>query len=417
MNKHLLISTFHQTPSLIHNADVHLPALMESQRELQLSGKPKIDMAEAAIRTGISIEPSKYKPYELNGSVAIIRVVGVLLHNYNWSDSYATGYQVIQNKVKHAREDSDVKGILMIFHTPGGSVSGCPDTADLIAMVGKEKPIWSLSEDAHLSAGQWLASQATRRLGTQSCHAGSIGVVVPHIDYSGLYKDLKISVDFIFSGKHKVDGNPYQAMSKEVRDGIQSNVDSIRTEFATAVARGTNLSVDAILETEAQVYRGSETVDIGLIDEIVSPIYIADEFNEHLASAGKTTTLGRETIMTDTSKQTAADSNHDVVAIADAAKAEERTRISSILSLPEAEGRQKLAATLTANGSITVESAKTILSAAAIDQPEESESEADTGQQALDAIGKEHGAALQTGDDNQSDEEKDIDALAASFHK
>ena len=407
-----LISLFHQTPSLIHNAHIYLPEA-HSQSQIELTNKGRVDIGEMAIRSGFSSDIVKYKPYEMKGRVAVIEVKGVLLHDYNWSSSYATGYQVIQRKLKAALEDPDVKGIYMPFHTPGGSVFGCPDTAALMQAVGKVKPIWTLAVDAALSAGQWLAAQGTRRLGTQSSMQGSVGVVIPNVNYAKYLEENSITVDYIFSGEHKVDGDPYIEMKPEVREKFQARVDILRNEFATAVASGTGMTLEAVLDTEAQIYRAEESVEIGLIEEIASPHYIEDEFNEHLASAGTTIILGEQSAMSDPNKN---EQNVDAAKIAADAKTEERTRVTGILTLEEAVGREKQAGELAKVPGLSVEAAKSILSAGAATSPEQPE-EVDPAAQALAAIKAEHGAALETGGDEEqaSTSGKKTNSLAKAY--
>lgn len=416
-----LLTQFHQVPSLLHDADTHINAFhasMVAERE-----KPKLDMAEMAIRSGFTSDAAKYRPFSMLGSVAVLPVRGMLLHNFDWSSNWATGYQVIQRQLKAALEDDEVKGIYMPFATPGGTVAGCPDTADFMAEVGKVKPIWTLANDSHYSAGQWLAAQGTRRLATQSGGAGSIGVVVTHLDYSEAVKNSKVKVDYIFSGAHKVDRSPYEKMPTAVRARIQADVDNTRQKFATAVSRGTGLDIQAVLDTEAQIYSADEAKDIGLIEEIVSSIHIVDEFNEHLASAGKTTLImGAQTAMELTPEQQAAQEKAIATAVAqatkDATKAE-RERVAGIIALPEAEGRGDLANQLAATEGMSVDVAKGLLNAApkaTVESPTQDENN-DQAAAALAALGKNTPEALETGgeQEEQTATEKDIQSLASAY--
>ncbi|QXM18753.1 putative signal peptide peptidase [Vibrio phage ST2-1pr] len=412
------LQPFDQQLSLIHDAHIHLPNLIVSAKT-EKANKAKIDMAEMAVRTGISSNIEKYRPYELVGNVAVINVRGVLLHNYNWSGSYATGYPVIQNKIKAIiasvkSNHKEVKGTLIKYHSPGGTVFGCADTADLIRSLAEIMPVWSLSVDMNLSAAQWLAAQGTRRLGTQSSQQGSVGVIIPRLDYSDYLKEMGIKVDYIFSGKCKADGDPYSEMPADVRAKYQAKVDKMRNEFATAVATGTGMSLDAVIKTEAEIYQSDESVEIGLLDEVVSPHYIEDEFNEHLASSGKIITLGETTAMDPEKEETQASQSQ-----IDEAVAAERTRVTGIMGLPEAKGREELATKLAAQPSISVEAAKEILesSPTAQTQPEEEEDNEDAAAQALAAIGKETGSALQSSkvDDQKDEKAQRVDKLASAY--
>ena len=121
------------------------------------------------------------------------------------------------------------------------------------------------------SAGYALASQADRILLPRTGAVGSIGVVVMHAELSGQLDQDGVRVTLIHSGRHKVDGNPYEPLPAEVRGDIQREIDVLRFLFAETVAAGRTgkLNQDAALATEAATYRGADAVTAGLADEVI----------------------------------------------------------------------------------------------------------------------------------------------------
>ena len=310
--------------------------------------------SQSAIITGYSTDPA-HKPYEFQQGIAVIRVQGALIHNLGWSSSDYTGYDVIRGKVRHAMNDKDVKGVLIIFHTPGGTVFGCADTGDLIAECGKVKPVWTLADEMAYSAGQWLHSQGTRRLVTQSAGLGSIGVVVVHADMSKMLDSWGISMTLVHDGKHKVDGNPFEKLSESVKAQLTADCKKTRGEFATVVARGTGLSIGDVLKTEAQTYSGQDAVDVGLADEVVSSNNVLDDFivyvNEEATATG-----------TEMSENSPEATNQNATA--------ERTRIAGILNCEEAKDKSQLANHLALNTSLNIDDAKAVLKASSAEAKE-----------------------------------------------
>lgn len=163
-----------------------------------------------------------------------------------------------------------VDGILLDMDTPGGMVAGAFDCADIIARVRDIKPVWALANDMNCSAGQLLASAASRRLVTQTARTGSIGVMMAHSNYGAALEKQGVEIMLIYSGSHKVDGNPYSHLPDDVRETLQSRMDATRQMFAQKVSAYTGLSVQAVLDTEAAVYSGQEAIDAGLADELVN---------------------------------------------------------------------------------------------------------------------------------------------------
>ncbi|TCN02930.1 S49 family peptidase [Vibrio crassostreae] len=366
-----IISQFNQCPVLL--APSQLSSLGGFKPQLDTS---KLSMQELALATGISHD-AKMKPYQVVNGIAVIRIQGALIHNLGWSSSNYTGYDVIKRKVAFAMQDKDVKGVFLPFHTGGGSVYGCPDTGDLIHQCSKVKPVWTLSEDMAYSAGQWLHAQGSRRLVTQSGGLGSVGVVVAHADMSKMLDDYGINMTLLFDGKHKVDGNPYEALSKTVKDKILADCKKTRGSFASAVSRGTGMSVGDVLSTEAECYTGQDAVDIGFAQEVVSSNTILNEFIEHVNKPKSVTTLGnvmdpnkdKKQADSQATEQQASTTAPAVTEPAQSAseqsqQADERSRIKGIMSCAEAEGRGELANHLAFDTNMSVDEAKGILAVA-----------------------------------------------------
>ena len=358
-----IANQFNQCPVLLDAR--HITSIASIKAEFDAS---KLTEQQRAMATGIVSANSEYKPYEFIKGIAIITVRGALIHNLGYSASWATGYDVIKRKIGFAMHDPDVKGVLIKFHTPGGTVYGCPDTGDLIHECGKTKPVWTLSDDMAYSAGQWLHAQGTRRLVTQSGGLGSIGVLVAHADFSKMLEDYGVEMTLIFDGQHKVDGNPYEKLPDTVKAQIKADCKKTRGEFATAVSRGTGLSVADVLNTEAECYSGQQAVDIGLADAVVSSNSILGEFIEFV---NKPQNAQTGNVMSTQPNETATTikpaPNADTQQPAETATAQtdpataERQRIKGIMSCEDAQGRTGLASHLAYDTEMSVEAATAIL--------------------------------------------------------
>ena len=134
------------------------------------------------------------------------------------------------------------------------------DNVDYSQIPAGLKKIWALANDMNCSAGQLLASAASRRLVTQTARTGSIGVMMAHSNYGAALEKQGVEITLIYSGSHKVDGNPYSHLPDDVRETLQSRMDATRRMFAQKVSAYTGLSVQAVLDTEAAVYSGQEPV-------------------------------------------------------------------------------------------------------------------------------------------------------------
>lgn len=225
------------------------------------------------------------KPYPVIAGVAVIEVCGTLVNKLGLQPySGMTGYDGIRSKLQHAMGDNDVHGVLFDIESGGGEVAGCFDLADDIRAVREEKPIWAIGTEYAYSAAYALASQCTRFAIPRTGGAGSVGVVCMHVDWSKFLENEGIGVTLIFSGEHKVDGNPYEALPDEVRQETKAEMDALRDLFAETVSAGRpGLSPEQVIQTQARTYRGQAAVDVGLVDAVAAPDEFFAEFAEHLA--------------------------------------------------------------------------------------------------------------------------------------
>lgn len=317
--------------------------------------------------------------YEIQDRIAIVPISGTLVSRLGSLRPYSgmTGYNGIVSRLQAAIDDPGVDGVLLDMDTPGGLVAGGFDAADMIARLREAKPIWSLANDMTCSAGQLLASACTRRLVTQTAKTGSIGVLMGHSNYAGNLEQEGIEITLIFSGAHKVDGNPYGKLPKDVRDSLQQKMDAIRQMFAEKVSAYTSLSVKAVLDTEAAVYTGRESVDVGLADELVINTDALSVMREALSNSSLTRSIGGQ--MSENTTQTVATAPENaelpvvtqpaaavpgedlVQAAVSAAVVAENVRIMGILDCEEAAGREASARALAGTAGMTVEAAQKIL--------------------------------------------------------
>ncbi|EGN2329946.1 S49 family peptidase [Escherichia coli] len=352
------------------------------------------------------MEPRPSRSYQVANGIAVLPVSGTLVSKTRALQPYSgmTGYNGIIARLQQAISDPGVDGILLDMDTPGGMVSGAFDCADIIARMRDIKPIWALANDMNCSAGQLIASSASRRLVTQTARTGSIGVMMAHSNYGAALKTNGVEVTLIYSGDHKVDGNPYEKLPEDVRADFQTRIDATRQMFAEKVSAYTGMSVQDVLNTEAAVFSGQESVDNGLADELVNNTDALGVMREALDRRKKTTlggtmpspsasaatnnpadqsatqtTAPAEQVTTVDATTTAAMSPVDVSAQVSAAVAAENGRIMGILNCEEAKGRESQARVLAETPGMTVESAQRILAAA----PQSAQARTDT---ALDRL-------------------------------
>lgn len=312
------------------------------------------------------------KPFAYVNGLAIIPVSGTLVNRFSGCYGWVTGYNFIRQQLNFALSDPDVKGIILDINSYGGEAAGCFELSAEIAAARKIKPITGVIDSNAYSAGYAIASACSKIVLTPSGGVGSVGVVAMHVDMSKMYADWGIKVTLIYEAEHKVDGNPYEPLPKDVQANIQASIHISYEAFVNLVAK--NLGVDAqkIRDTKSQIYKADEALALGLIHAIATPNQAAQAFFDELS--GSNHQLHHEgNEMTDATKkepgaeQLAATAQATAQAASEARIAE-RARVSGIMGCEEAKGRSGLANHLAMNTDMSLEAAKAVMAAAPAEQ-------------------------------------------------
>lgn len=360
MKRALLASRFFDCPLLIERgtAEAMVTAFAED-----FDVEPLIQTLD---RSSLARPERSPAFYEEQGGVAVFPVIGELAHRATALNSMSgsVGYAGMQTQLLKLAEDPRVGGILLDMDTPGGEVGGLSELADAIMDISTQKPIWAIANSAMNSAGYWMGSAADRVLATPYARVGSIGVVAMHIDASKMLAKRGIVTTFIHAGKHKVDGNSFEPLSRDAKRNIVASIGEIYDQFVGQVAKARNLDEDTVRNTEARVYSSREALEIGLIDDIstLSKAIVGMQGaiedrrrtfiqgNRSMRTYEDGLTEGKalglaEGIATGTANATKANETAIGAAVV-TAKKDERTRVGAIIGSEEAKGRETLASYL-----------------------------------------------------------------------
>lgn len=298
--------------------------------------------------------------------VAILTVIGELVNRGAWvgSSSGLVSYEGFTYQLQRAVADPAVRSILLDLETPGGEARGAFEAAAAVRQARESKPVVAMVNGLAASAGYAIASAASRIVSTPSGETGSIGVVMVHMDFSEYLKTEGIKPTMIFSGAHKVDGNPFEPLPEAVRERFQQESARLYDDFVSAVSLGRpQLTAAKIRETEALTYMGTDALALGLIDSVGTFDELLTEISGGSSGRDSLSTKGLK--MDKPNGQAAASADQDTTnttadnlrsafptqcgEIATAAATAERDRICGILALPH-KGHDKLIAGLVADG-------------------------------------------------------------------
>jgi signal peptide peptidase SppA len=225
---------------------------------------------------------------------AIIPITGPIVR---YSDLFAfllgaTSIDQIQSDLQRAITDPVIRNMILHIDSPGGTVAGVHELANIIAAAKSIKPITAYVSSLGASAAYWLASSADEIVIDATAAVGSIGVISTIIDDSE--RKTKAGINEITIVSSHSPNKHLDASTDNGRLAIQSLVDSIADVFVADVARNRGVSTETVLSDFGQggLLVGKAAVQAGLADRLGS----LSEVIQSLTSRGKATMNKSETI-------------------------------------------------------------------------------------------------------------------------
>lgn len=207
------------------------------------------------------------------GEVAIVYAVGPIVNGDGGErDPFSSGQQLaplpFRDAIKTAREDDDVKAVVVRVNSPGGSASASEAIWREVALTREEKPVVISMGDYAASGGYWISTPAETIVADPLTLTGSIGVFFLGFNAREFFND-KLGVTF-----DGVQTSPYADMFYGI-DGFEEGerevaerfVQDTYATFLEKVAQSRDLAieqVDAI--AQGRVWTGIQAQKLGLVD-------------------------------------------------------------------------------------------------------------------------------------------------------
>lgn len=243
----------------------------------------KIDLEAIEARLGrpLSNEQQEYALRE--GGIAVLPVSGVIAPKANMFTRISGGAsaEMLSKQIESMRADPRVRGAVLDFDTPGGSVFGIPAMAAAIRGLSQDKPTVAVSTGMMASAGYWTGSAANAvYISGETDHLGSIGVVATH-NYQP--RSSGVQTTEITAGAYKRIVSDTAPLTKEGRAYLQAQVDEIYRVFVDSVATNRRVSAEQVLEhmADGRTFIGQQAIDAGLADGIAT----VDDMVERMATS------------------------------------------------------------------------------------------------------------------------------------
>ncbi|MCA9262481.1 MAG: signal peptide peptidase SppA [Planctomycetales bacterium] len=212
----------------------------------------------------------RYHSLSKTGSdkIAVIQITGTIMDG--------EGY--VKSQIDRVRSDDNVKAVVVRVNSPGGTVTGSDYIYHHLTKLRDERELPLVVSMGGLAAsGGYYVSMAVGNeentiFAEPTTTTGSIGVIFPHYDVSGLLERFDIKNDSIVSHPRKQLASMTKEMSPEDRAILQGYVDQSFARFKEIVLSGRpKLREDAdALDNLAtgEIFTAEQALAGGLIDQI-----------------------------------------------------------------------------------------------------------------------------------------------------
>ena len=155
----------------------------------------------------------------------------------------------VMNELKRFKEAPWIKAIVVRIDSPGGAVAPTQEIFDELQKTKKKKPLIASMGSMATSGGYYVASACDKILANPGTLTGSIGVIMQLNNVEELMKKVGVRGYNIKSGVNKDIGSPFQPLSPEGKEILQSLVDNVHSQFVSAVAKGRGMNEAQVEET------------------------------------------------------------------------------------------------------------------------------------------------------------------------
>ncbi|MCX6772060.1 MAG: signal peptide peptidase SppA [Candidatus Micrarchaeota archaeon] len=215
-----------------------------------------------------------YSFFPSEGCIGVVEISGPLVTQDIPSSLFTDeqkGSQTIADELGEAGGRQDVRAVLLLIDSPGGSVIASQEIYSAVRAMNKTSV--AFIREMAASGGYYAAAGTDYIVANPDALTGSIGARATLSDYSGLMEKLGINSTTFKTGDLKDMGSSERPISEKERAVWQSIVNESFQSFLTAVKEGRAGKLDRAGFEEvldARILTGRQAKKIGLVDELGS---------------------------------------------------------------------------------------------------------------------------------------------------
>ncbi|MDX4039294.1 signal peptide peptidase SppA [Aliarcobacter skirrowii] len=176
--------------------------------------------------------------------------------------------KVLEN-IEKAKNDTNIKGVLLFVNSPGGAVAPSIEIALAIKELQELKPVVVYASGTIASGSYYASIWANKIIANPGTIVGSIGVIMQGFDASELLQKVGVQTQTVKAGKYKESGTITRRWTDFEQKELQNLINSTYNMFVLDVATARNLNIKNQQNfADAKVFTAQMAKDVGLVDEV-----------------------------------------------------------------------------------------------------------------------------------------------------
>lgn len=168
-----------------------------------------------------------------------------------------------------ARENTQVKGVMLVVNSPGGAVAPSLEVAYAIKRLKAAKPVVVYAKGLLASGSYYASIWADEIVANPGAMVGSIGVIMEGANLKGLMDKVGIETQVAKAGKYKQVGTVDRPWTAYERAEIEKVIDATYKMFVSDVAKARGLDPAKRAEfADAHIFTAAQAKAVGLVDAL-----------------------------------------------------------------------------------------------------------------------------------------------------
>ncbi|HSD15113.1 MAG TPA: signal peptide peptidase SppA [Flavobacterium sp.] len=205
--------------------------------------------------------------YSKKDKIAIVYAQGEIQSGEG--DVSYIGEGSMRRSLEEARNDDDVKAVVLRVDSPGGSALTSELIWREIELTKKVKPVVVSMGNLAASGGYYISCNANTIFAEPNTITGSIGVFGALPNFHPLATKMGINAEQVKTHQNSSGYSVFEPIDDKFKEVVTESIETIYTTFLKRVSVGRKMTIEQVDSVaQGRVWTGADALKLGLVDKI-----------------------------------------------------------------------------------------------------------------------------------------------------